>query len=209
MACRIKICGITNLADARFCAAAGAEYLGFIQYRRSPRYVPAELAGEIRAWLHGTKTVGVFVDEDADSVNRAVEIASFDLVQLHGAEPPPFCAKISAPVIKAFRVAESNTEALLRKQMEAFEKVADFFLLDTYHPVLHGGTGKTFEWSVASAICREFPVFLAGGLGPHNVSDALRQVRPWALDMSSGVETTPGKKDYALVEAVFQSSTSA
>ena len=207
MAPRVKICGITNLADARYCAAAGADFLGFIQYRRSPRYVLPELAGQIRAWLHGTGTVGVFVDEDADSVNRAVAAASFDFVQLHGAESPAYCAEMEAPVIKAFRVAEGNTETQLRTQIEAFSGVADYFLLDTYDPVLRGGTGKTFDWPIASAICRDFPVFLSGGIGPGNVSAALQEVRPWALDMSSGVESAPGKKDYALIEAVFQHCT--
>ena len=207
MAHRVKICGITNLADARFCAAAGADFLGFVQYRRSPRYVRPELAGEIRDWIHGTKTVGVFVDEEAESVNRAAAAASFDFVQLHGAESPAYCAAMSVPVIKAFRIADGSTEAQLRAQISAFSGVADYFLLDTYHPVLRGGTGKTFDWAIASAICRDYPVFLSGGIGPDNAATALRQVRPWALDMSSGVESAPGKKDYALVETVFQHCT--
>ncbi len=201
---KVKICGITNLADARYCAAAGADFLGYIQYPPSPRYIPAEVAREIRSWVYGAKSVGVFVDEDLGTVNAAAASAGFDYVQLHGEESPAYCANVERPVIKSFRVMEAMSAEALRRRLLAYRDAADYFLLDAYHPALQGGTGKTFDWDLACAIAREIPIFLAGGLGPSNVNDAIRQVRPWAIDLSSRLESSPGKKDAALVEALFQ-----
>lgn len=193
---RLKICGITNLEDARYCAAAGADYLGFIQYDQSPRYVEPRLAGEIIEWVYGPEAVGVFVNAAADEVNRTADEAGFSLVQLHGAEPPELCADIDRPVIKALRIGPDMTGEQLRRQMDAYAEHVDFFLLDTHRAGLWGGTGETFDWNIVRDLTVDFRVFLAGGIGRDNVEDALGRVNPYAIDLSSSVEEAPGKKDF-------------
>ena len=204
MSLKIKICGITNLEDARFCAGAGADFLGFIQYPRSPRYVAPEAAKEIIAWVYGPEPVGVFVNETADTVNRTAAAAGFALAQLHGDEPPEVCARIERPVIKAFRTPPETTVDQLRARMEPYRTHAAYFLLDTHHPTLWGGTGETFDWQHARALAADFPIFLAGGLNPDNVAEAVQQVRPLGVDLSSGLEAYPGKKDFDKVNAFFE-----
>ncbi len=204
MALKVKICGITNLEDARFCAGAGADFLGFIQYPRSPRYVDPETAKEIITWVYGPKAVGVFVNEDAESVNRTAEAAGFDLVQLHGDESPDVCAQIERPVIKAFRIPPETTADEIRAQMEPYREHAAYFLLDTHHPTLWGGTGETFDWQHARALAADFPIFLAGGLNAQNVEEAVRRVRPLGIDLSSSLEAHPGKKDFDKLNAFFE-----
>ena len=204
MEIKVKICGLTNLEDARFCAGAGADFLGFIQYPKSPRYVPPETAKEIIAWVYGPEPVGVFVNEDADTVNRTAEAAGFALVQLHGDEPPGVCAQMERPVIKAFRIPPEATVDAMRAQMEPYRAQVTYFLLDTHHPTLWGGTGETFNWNLAGALAADFPVLLAGGLNTANIEDAVRQVRPLGVDLSSSLEATPGKKDFDKLNAFFE-----
>ena len=203
MSLKVKICGLTNLEDARFCAAAGADWLGFIQCRKSPRFVAPEAAGEIIGWVHGPQSVGVFVNEDESSVNRAAETASFAYVQLHGEESPQFCARIERPVIKAIRIDASARAPVVRAQMGAYRDVVDFFLLDTYHATLRGGTGTSFDWSLARSLSGEFPILLSGGLGPHNIQAAVAEAQPMGVDLSSRLEVTPGKKDFDRVTDFF------
>lgn len=203
MPLQVKICGLTNLEDARFCAGAGADFLGFIQYPKSPRYVAPEVAAAIIAWVYGPKPVGVFVNEEADTVNRVAEAVNFALVQLHGDEPPEVCARIDRPIIKAFRITPTATVDHLRRQMEPYREHAAYFLLDTHHPTLWGGTGATFDWQQARDLAADFPVLLAGGLTVENIEDAMRAVHPQGVDLSSGLEAYPGKKDVDKMIAFF------
>lgn len=199
----LKICGITNLADARFAAAAGADYLGFIQYTGSPRYIEVSAAAEIIEWVFGPRTVGVFVDADAEHINETASAAGFDLVQLHGNESVETCRDVHLPIIKAFRVSENDELGDLRERMHAYVGVARYFLLDTHHDTRKGGTGKAFDWTFARVLAQEFPIFLAGGINPENAAQAYRVVKPHGLDVSSGLESVPGQKDYPKVEAFF------
>ena len=199
----VKICGLTNLEDARFCAGAGVDFLGFIQYPKSPRYVTPEVAAAIIAWVYGPEPVGVFVNEDADTVNRVAEAANFAMVQLHGDEPPELCARIERPVIKAFRILPKATVDQMRRQMEPYREHVAYFLLDTHHPTLWGGTGATFDWQQARTLAAAFPILLAGGIRTENVEEAVRSVRPLGVDLSSSLEAYPGKKDLDKMTAFF------
>ncbi|NNE69636.1 MAG: phosphoribosylanthranilate isomerase [Rhodothermales bacterium] len=207
MSTKIKICGITNLADARYAAGAGADYLGFILHPGSPRYVGAEMVRDIREWLYGPQTVGVFVDVPVDEVEAAVGVAGFDLVQLHGNESPEDCATIEKPVIKAIHIggsgpASAGTPEELLTVAERYEGSADFLLLDTARGGQSGGTGETFDWSVVPDL--PLPVFVAGGLTPDNVGEAIKTCMPFAVDSSSGVEEAPGRKDFVRIDAFVE-----
>lgn len=203
MPLKAKICGITSLEDARFAAGAGADFLGFIQYAGSPRYITPQAAKAIIDWVYGSESVGVFVNEDADTINQVAEAAGFDLVQLHGDEPPEVCADILPPVIKAFRVAPEDTAATLRARMEPYRPFAAYFLLDTHHADLWGGTGKPFDWQQARALATDFPILLAGGINADNVEQAVRTVQPLGVDLSSSLEEAPGRKDFDKLTAFF------
>ena len=201
---RIKICGITNLADARYAAGAGADYLGFILHRGSPRFVGAEMARDIREWLYGPETVGVFVDADPSVVREAVDIASFDLVQFHGSESPEACASAGVPVIKVIHIGGSGPAAAqspseILEVAERYRDSASYLLLDTARGGLSGGTGQPFDWSMVPEL--PLPFFVAGGLTPENVGLAIASCRPFAVDTSSGVEEAPGRKDFDLIDA--------
>ncbi len=199
----VKICGLTNLEDARFCASAGVDFLGFIQYPKSPRYVAPEVAAAIIAWVYGPEPVGVFVNEEAATVNRVAEPANYAQVQLHGDEPPELCARIERPVIKAFRLPPETTVDQMRRKMESYREHAAYFLLDTHHPTLWGGTGATFDWRQARTLAADFPILLAGGLNADNVEEAVRAARPLGVDLSSSLEAYPGKKDLDKMTAFF------
>lgn len=200
---RVKICGITTLADARFCSGAGADYLGFIQYKRSPRYIaPSEVAA-INAWIYGPKSVGVFVNEDVETVNQIAELAGLDLVQLHGDESPAYCRRVSRPIIKALRVGPDMSSRQLATTVTAYSDIADHILLDTWHPTLHGGTGETFNWSLAESTQTGIPLILSGGLSPDNILEAVQTVQPWGIDLSSSLESSPGQKDFGRVNDLF------
>jgi phosphoribosylanthranilate isomerase len=200
---KIKICGITTLEDARFCAAAGADYLGFIQYEHSPRYLSAGDARAIIEWLYGPQPVGVFVDTPPDAVNAAADRAGFALVQLQGDETPEDCAAVERPVIKAIGIRPGMTADDVRRTASRYEGAADYLLLDTRAGGLHGGTGIAFDWSLAAGLAPGTPFFLAGGLRPENVAEAASLVRPFAVDVASGVEDGPGRKDFVRVQAFF------
>ena len=200
---KVKICGITTLADARFCAGAGADYLGYIQYPPSPRFIQPQDVGAISAWIYGPASVGVFVNEDAAAVNSAADLAGFDLIQLHGEESPAFCQRINRPVIKALRVGPDTAADDLADQIARYKDVAESILLDTWHPTLKGGTGLTFNWAQANAVASLAPVMLSGGLSPDNIAEAVRTVQPWGIDMSSSLESSPGQKEFARVTGLF------
>jgi phosphoribosylanthranilate isomerase len=188
---RVKICGITNLRDARAAVEAGADALGFIFFPRSSRFISWREAGAIIAELPPfVARVGVFVDADVGTIRQAIAESGINHVQLHGEEPPGFGEELRLPIIKAFRIAdESSLKPLERYPAEAF-------LLDSFTPGQHGGTGATFNWELAvKAKGTGKPIILAGGLTPENVAEAVQKVRPYAVDVASGVEAKPGQKD--------------
>ena len=188
---KVKICGITNLDDARRSAECGADALGFVFYPKSPRSVDPKTAARIIKGLPPFITaVGVFVNETLDVVNKLINECGLDGVQLHGTEGPGYCEKIiNAKVIKAFRIAqEADIGALKDYPVSAC-------LLDAFQEGLQGGTGKTFDWAIAAAAKQFGNIILSGGLTPENVQDAIMRARPYAVDVSSGVESRPGKKD--------------
>jgi len=202
MATKLKVCGITELEDARYLAPLGVDYLGFIQHADSPRYAPPALAAEILEWVHGVPAVGVFVNDAAEAVNAAADEAGFDLVQLHGEESPETVAAVERPVIKAVRVRHDASSGQLRAVLERYEDVADAFLLDTHNSSTWGGTGESFNWRVARDLSSDYKIFLAGGIDASNVERAIHTMRPYAIDLSSGLEDgSPGRKSFEKIDA--------
>ncbi len=205
---RIKICGVTQVDQAQAIAQFGATALGFICVKQSPRYIPPEQIRGLTT-LQTVDRVGVFVDASVTEIERVVAIAQLTAAQLHGNESPQFCQQLRAAlpaieIIKAFRVR--NAETL--EQTRSYENCADALLLDAYHPNvtnpgLLGGTGKTLNWDSLKQFRPHCPWILAGGITPDNVLDALQQLQPDGIDLSSGVEVAPGDKDLAAVERLF------
>ncbi len=198
---KLKVCGITELEDARYLAGAGADYLGFVQHEDSPRYAPPSLASDIIEWVHGPKPVGVFVNDGAAEINAAVEEAGFELAQLHGQEPPHVVEQVECPVIKAVHVRNDAAPEQLRTLFERYEDEADYFLLDTHNSSVWGGTGESFNWRLARDFSDEYPLFLAGGINADNVQRAVETMRPFAIDLSSSLEDNPGVKSFAKIDA--------
>ena len=193
---KIKICGMTQLKDALFAIEQGADAVGFIFYKKSPRSTTMKTVRDIILKLPPLAgTVGVFVDETVERVNKVADYCGLDMVQLHGDESPAFCRKIHRRVIKAFRVKDFQSLKKLQKYS------VSGFLLDTFSDNLHGGTGKTFDWNLVLPAKKIGPVILAGGLTPSNIRQAVSQVRPYGVDVCSGVEKSPGVKDPEKVRA--------
>ena len=187
---RVKICGITSVEDALQAVEAGADALGFVFHEKSPRSVsPEQAAMIIRALPPFVQAVGLFVNAEIDLVNAMAELCRLDLVQLHGEEPPEFCGLVARRVIKAFRVKDVTSLDLIGNY-----RVAGY-LLDAWLPDTYGGTGTTFNWEIAKLAGEFGPIILAGGLTPCNVRSAVEAVAPYGVDVSSGVESAPGKKD--------------
>ena len=192
---RIKICGITSQEDARAAVDSGADAIGLVFYPGSPRAVSPEQAARIAACVAPFVTVvGLFVDEPADGVRRILGEVSLDLLQFHGDEPAAFCEQFQRPWIKALRMRPGVNLAARCAEYAA----ARAELLDSWQEGVPGGTGKTFDWAMASHT-RDVPVVLAGGLHASNVGDAIARVRPAAVDVSGGVEQSPGRKDAARI----------
>lgn len=195
---RIKMCGITNIEDAEEGIRAGVDALGFIFAESSPRYIEPERARAIVARLPPfVDFVGVFVDREMDGVREIVECCGLTSVQLHGGESPEYCRQLtvmasSCKILKAFRVGKNTVSA----DFQPYQEVVRGFLLDTYAADRVGGTGKTFDWDIIATLDLQRPVILAGGLTPENVGLAIREVQPFAVDINSGVEICPGRKDY-------------
>ncbi|MBI5166353.1 MAG: phosphoribosylanthranilate isomerase [candidate division NC10 bacterium] len=187
---KVKICGLTTPEDALFVAGAGADVLGFVFVPGTPRYIdPASAAIIIKGLPLFVHTVGVFADAPLGDVKETAELCRLDFVQLHGEESPEYCAQAGMKVIKAIRVrGPESLKGLARYRVEAF-------LLDTHAGDRLGGTGKTFAWDLALAAKGEGRIILSGGLNPENVATAIRQIRPYGVDVSSGVEASPGRKD--------------
>jgi len=203
----IKICGITNLADAQAAVAAGADALGFMFYRPSRRFIAAAAVQSIIAQLPAhIARVGVFVNATAAEVRAALAATGIDTLQFHGEETPAYCAAFRPlRVWKAFRMAGADVLTVLRQYPEA-----DAWLLDSHVAGSHGGTGRGFDWDLAVAAKQlGRPVILAGGLHPGNVAAAVAQVHPFGLDVSSGVESSLGKKDHAMVAAFIRHARAA
>ncbi len=195
----IKICGITRLEDAFLAERLGAFAVGFIFYPKSSRYIAPETAGDItRSLGPEIERVGVFVDAALETVLDTVSAAGLSAVQLHGAESPEYVRELKGiTIIKAFRVGEDFHPGILSDYR------TDFFLLDTYVPGNHGGTGKTFDWPRAQACHNYGRIILAGGLNTGNICEAVRIAAPWGVDISSGVESAPGIKDAEKMNALF------
>ena len=197
MKTQVKICGLTSVAEAQAAAEAGADMIGLMFYDGSPRHVSQATAEEIaRALPPFVLRVGVFINPDEALVTRAIAGCGLNLLQFHGDEESDFCTQFGLMSMKAIRVRDAES----LNQLEKFH--TDAFLLDAYSQAGLGGTGEKFNWDLAVE-ARKFgkPIFLAGGLTPENVGDAVKQVRPFAVDVSSGVESAPGKKDAAKVRA--------
>lgn len=205
---RVKICGVTNMDDAAEAVRLGAWAIGLIHYDRSPRACePAEAAAIAAAFRRKCEVVGVFVNPELDEVAKAVEAANLTMVQLNGAEGPQFCAEVArrtgVKVIKAIHVA-SAAEV---HGAEAYR--TDFHLFDKRGRGLWGGTGESFDWGLLREHRSEVPAIVAGGLRPDNVAAAIEIAHPHAVDVASGVEAEPGRKDHAAMEAFFEAAKGA
>jgi phosphoribosylanthranilate isomerase len=197
----LKICGITNLEDARYASGAMVDYLGFIFYEKSPRYIEPAQAGAIINWLEGPKKVGVFVNQPLDEVNSTAKQTGIDLVQLHGSESVEYCELIEKPVMKVIHITEESTTESVIESVKSYADVADYFLFDTKLGDQWGGTGTTFDWSVLSETSIPKPFFLSGGINVDNLKSAVSTVKPYGIDVSSSLEEEPGLKDFEKVEA--------
>jgi phosphoribosylanthranilate isomerase len=197
---KVKICGITEKEDALTAVKLGADALGFI-FAPSPRQIPMEKARRIiNAIPPFVKTVGVFVNEEANTIREHINYCGLDLVQLHGDEPPEFCRELMPYSVKAFRIKDDSSLPMCA----GYQANVRALLLDTYAKDKVGGTGKTFDWQLALKIKEAgIPVILSGGLGPSNIVAAVTTVRPYAVDVSSGVEERPGKKSYVLMKELI------
>jgi phosphoribosylanthranilate isomerase len=191
---RIKICGLTRPDDALAAVRLGADALGFIFVQESPRRVEPEEVAEITRRLPPlVMRVGVFKDQDPEWIRGVVDQCGLHIVQLHGQESPAYCESLGLEFIKAFRIKDEGS----LKPLGAYHPLASrkAFLLDTFVPGKAGGTGKTFDWQLAQMASEFAPIILSGGINPENVGEAITQVRPFAVDVSSGIEKAPGEKD--------------
>ncbi|MGH8710659.1 MAG: phosphoribosylanthranilate isomerase [Burkholderiales bacterium] len=205
MATRIKICGITRGQDAVVAAELGAHAVGLMFYEDSPRFVSLDKAREVIEVLPPFITrVGVFVNPEDQQVHAILDELSLDLLQFHGDEPPQFCAQFGLPYIKAVRVKKGKD--LL--QYASRYRDAKGLLLDAHYERSYGGTGEAFDWSLIPDNL-PLPIILSGGLNAANVARAIRQVRPWAVDVSSGVESAKGIKDAAKIAAFIKEACDA
>jgi phosphoribosylanthranilate isomerase len=195
---QVKICGITNMDDAQCAAKNGVAAMGFIFYPPSPRYIEPQKAAEINRLLsHNLVKVGVFVNQKEEVVHRIYEDCRLDMIQLHGDESPEFCRQFPGDrIIKALEL--KNEEDL--KKAALYDVAA--ILVDSRHAGLYGGTGKTSNWMLARQISQ--PLILSGGIKEENVLEAIRMVSPAALDINSGVESSPGKKDHVKIARIMQ-----
>ena len=197
---KVKICGTTSLKDAFLAVESGADAIGFIFYKMSPRNISQKEAKEIILQLPPfIETVGVFVNETSDKINRIAEQCKLNSIQLHGEESPALCRRVKRKVIKAFRV--KNADSL--KSIASYD--VSGFLLDSYNDGSKGGSGQVFDWNLALRVKKQGPVILAGGLNPYNIFTAIQRVRPYGVDVCSGVEKSPGIKDHEKIREFIKS----
>ena len=198
---KVKFCGITNDRDASLAARLGVDALGFI-FAPSPRQIGPDKARRI---IHSlppfVQTVGVFVNEDPDTIRDLRQFCGFQWVQLHGDEPPEMCRELMPHAIKAFQIKDKSSPLTIKAYREHVKSV----LLDTYSKEKRGGTEKTFDWNLALK-CKDCgkPIILSGGLGPSNVEKAISKVRPYAVDINSGIEDSPGQKNPILMKKLME-----
>ena len=204
---RVKICGLTKLKQAREIVELGANSIGFICVERSPRYISPEKIEEIAIALpNNIDKVGVFADRSVTEIVEVVKTARLTSVQLHGSESPEFCDRLrrSLPqnieLIKAFRIKTASS----LQQIDSYLSKVDTLLLDAYHPQMFGGTGHTIDWKDLKQFNPSLPWLLAGGLTPNNINEALSRLNPDGIDLSSGVERSPGDKDLTKVTQLFE-----
>jgi phosphoribosylanthranilate isomerase len=203
MPVKVKICGITNLEDALFAVECGADALGFV-FAPSPRQVTPEEVIPIVSHLPASICkVGVFVNSNLREVREVMESCQLDFAQLHGSESPEFCQSLFPRAIKSFQVRDRKVLEILPHYQ------ACAYLLDAYHPHLRGGTGESFDWQIAREAKIYGKIILSGGLNPANVRSAIEIVQPDAVDVSSGVEDKPGKKDLTKLKAFIETAKSA
>lgn len=200
---KIKICGIKTLLDALTAIEAGADYLGFNFYPKSVRFTEKPVCAEITSVLKREhpqiKLVGVFVNSPVDEIKDILQTCQLDLAQLHGDETPEMLASLNGKAFKAIRLsAESVQTSVYPFLKSAFEPA---MLIDAAVKGVYGGSGVTADWTAAAELAKKYPLLLAGGLTPDNVADAVRQVRPWGVDVASGVESAPGEKDAGKMKA--------
>lgn len=210
---RVKICGLTSLEDALWATESGADLLGFILYPGSPRYVsPArvrEIVHTLRT-LHSDscpKMIGVFVDEEPLRIREMLADCGLDYAQLHGQEPPSLLRSLYPRAYKALRVRDAEQiRDEVRRYAPSLEEddAIPTILLDAYHPQKRGGSGETFDWGIAREVGQRYSVLLAGGLKPSNVALAIQAAEPWGVDVSSGVEIEPGKKDLVKIRRFIE-----
>jgi len=201
---RVKVCGVTSVADAIMCVDLGVDAIGLNFWPKSVRRCDESSARAIvEAVSRRALVVGVFVDAPREEVRRVRDEVGLDCVQLHGEEPPEFLAQFLPHAYKALRVRGPDVRDEVRRYG------GEYVLLDAFVPGMPGGTGATFDWKLASEVARERKVTLAGGITPANVAEAVRQVRPFCVDTASGVESAPGIKDRALVEALVREARAA
>ncbi len=196
---KVKICGMTNLKDVKVAVDGGVDAVGFIFYKKSPRSVTMQAVRKIVLELPPfVDSVGVFVNETAEQINKIADRCNLDRVQLHGNESPTFCKKIRRRVIKAIHV----------KDIQSLKKLSDYpvssFLLDTFSEDQYGGTGRVFDWNLAYPAKKYGPIILAGGLTPNNVRQAIQRIQPYGIDVCSGVESQPGIKDHKKMQTFLK-----
>jgi len=203
MSVKVKICGVCTVEDARVVAAAGADFLGLNFHSASPRYVSVERACEIAEAVRDVALVGVFVDATRERVEEIAGRVGLSALQFHGDEDPGYCRGWGWRTIKALR---ARPGADLGAQAAAY--AVDYVLVDSFVPGMHGGTGKVLDPGTAGVLPSQ-RLFLAGGLRPETVADAVRSVRPFAVDVASGVEERPGRKDHGKIEEFIRRAKSA
>ncbi len=196
---KIKICGIKTLTDALNAIEAGADYLGFNFYPKSVRFIEKETCAEITSVLKREypqiRLVGVFVNSPVGDVKNILETCHLDLAQLHGDETPEMLESLNGKAFKAIRLTSESAETSVYPFLKS--ALSPAILIDAAVKGIYGGSGVTADWSVAAELAKKYPLLLAGGLTPENVADAVRQVKPWGVDVASGVESAPGEKDAA------------
>ncbi|MEC4679682.1 MAG: phosphoribosylanthranilate isomerase [Nitrospirota bacterium] len=203
MPIKIKICGMTNPQDAEAAIEAGADALGFVFYAKSPRSIEPAVAKRIIAHLPPfVLPVGVFVNQDRDTIRNVFDECGLAFAQLHGDETPTFCESLGRPVLRALRLRDRSSLLALAEYKGRMGVRG--FVVDAFSTQAYGGTGETVDWSLAHEVARVAPVILAGGLTSGNVQEAIRHVQPYGVDVSSGVELSPGQKDHEKIRSFTQ-----
>ena len=204
---KVKICGITELRDALKAHELGADFVGFIFFENSPRKIDTTAASRIIKGLpDGLEKVGLFLNQDEEYVRRTARTCGLDILQLHGRETPEYCARLRKDfkIMKSFKIKDASS----LEDVNDYDDV-DFYLFDTYVKGMPGGTGKSFDWDLLKGKTFKKGIFLAGGLKPENVAAAVGKVSPYAVDVASGVEKSPGKKDHRLLKEFIDNAKNA